>query len=276
MNFFFHRILFEFLPFFKSIRAPVRWAMICYLGLSILAGLGAAHFVKFVGRWRPRVPRKLIYVVLVILILFEQRVAPIEFVHGEADPDAVTLRLKQTPMSGGIVELPAERDNYAYYRYMLRAADHGRPIVTASSSFSPPYVQQIESLTLARPIPDSFMNLLETIPASYLVVHNSFLKAESRYAIESFISRGIAMGRIKFINSYGNQLAPDDLYAITRTEPHAQTEVANRVSASYLVVRQQYRDILRRDPEPMETEKWTVLINDCRGGGCRLYVKTSD
>jgi hypothetical protein len=51
-------------------------------------------------------------------------------------------------MSGGIVELPAEKDNYAYYRYMLRAADHGRPIVTAASSFAPPIVQEIESLTL--------------------------------------------------------------------------------------------------------------------------------
>jgi len=265
MHFPFHRFLFAVILPFRSIRAPARWAMICFVGLAILAGLGAVHVAKLVRRWSPRVPRTVVYSVLVVLILFEQRVAPIQFARGEADPDALTLRLKQTPMLGGLVELPAEKDNYAYQSYVLRAADHGRPIITASSSFSPPFVQQIESLTLTRPIPDKFIDLLETIPASYLVVHNSLLTADSRQAIEALISRGIAAGRIRFINSYGNPLAPDDLYAITKTEPNAQTETPRRVSASYSFVRQQYLDILHREPEKAESEKWTTLINDCRG-----------
>jgi hypothetical protein len=264
MHFFFHRILFEFIPFFKSIRAPVRWAMICYLGLSILAGLGAAQFVKFVGRWRPGVPRKLIYIVLAMLILFEQRVAPIDFVRGEVDPDAITLRLKQTPMSGGIVELPAEKDNYAYYRYMLRAADHGRPIVTASSSFAPPIVQELESLTLARPIPDRLIDLLESIPTSYLVVHNSLLSAEHRRAIESFLMRELKAGRIRFINGFGESLAPDDLYAITRNEPTARTEVSNRIDGADFFVRQQYLDVLKREPDPADQSNLATSIKSCK------------
>jgi Domain of unknown function (DUF4214) len=264
MHFFFHRILFEFVPFFKSIRAPVRWAMICYLGLSILAGIGAVQFVGFVGRWLPRVPRKLIYVVLAILILFEQRVAPIQFVRGEVDPDAITLRLKQTPMSGGIVELPAEKDNYAYYRYMLRAADHGRPIVTASSSFAPPIVQELESLTLTRPIPDRLIDLLESIPASYLVVHNSLLSAEHRRAIESFLMRELKAGRIRFINGFGESLAPDDLYAIVKNEPTARTEVSNRIDGADFFVRQQYLDVLKREPAPADQSNLATSIKSCK------------
>ena len=276
MNFSFHRFLFEFIPFFKTIRAPARWAMICYLGLSILAGFGAAQFVKCIVRWRPRVPRKLVYAVLAILILFEQRVVPIEFVHGEVDPDAITLRLKKTPMSGGIVELPAERDNYAYYRYMLRAADHGRPIVTASSSFAPPIVQEIESLTLARPIPDRLTTLLEEIPTSYLVVHNSLLSSESRHAIDSFLARGIAAGRIKFVDSYGDSRTPDDLFAITKTEGMAATATANRIDETQFFVRQQYLDLLNREPDQTGEENLATRINSCKEDpNCRLEQRAA-
>ncbi|MFN2515205.1 MAG: DUF4214 domain-containing protein [Pyrinomonadaceae bacterium] len=271
MHFFFHRILFEFVPFFKSMRTPVRWAMICYVGLSILAGLGAMQVAKSIARRRAHVPRALVPVSLAMLILFEQRVAPIEFFHGEVDPDALTLHLKETPMSGGIVELPAERDNYAYFRYMLRAADHGRPIVTASSSFAPPIVQEIESLTLTRPIPDRFIDLLEKIPASYLVVHNSLLSTQSRDAIQSVLARGIAGGRIRFINSYvdstsgDNAIASGDLYAITKIEPNTHTEAPNPIDDALFFVRQQYLDVTYREPTPTESDTLVAFINSCQG-----------
>ena len=269
MNFFFHRWLFEFVLLFRSMRVPARWAMICYVGLSILAGLGAIQIAELVKRWRPRVPRILVFVLLVIFILFEQRVAPIEFAHGQVDPDALTLRLKTTPMSGGIVELPAEKDNYAYDYYVLRAADHGRPIVTAVSSFAPEYVLEIESLTLARPIPDRFIDVMETIPTPYLVVHNSLLSAESRQAIGSLLARGIAAGRIRFINSYGNSAddskTRDDLYAITKTEPNAQTETLNRIDETNFFVRQQFLDLLNREPDPAGRDNLVAFINSCNG-----------
>jgi hypothetical protein len=265
MNFFFHRFLFDLVIFYRSIRAPVRWAMICYVGLSILAGLGAIKVAELVGRWRPLVPRTAIFALLAILILFEQRVAPIEFAHGEVDPDAITLRLKQTPMSAGIVELPAEKDSYAYHRYVLRAADHRRPIITASSSFAPKFVQQIESLTAARPIPDGFFDLLETIPTSYLVVHNSLLSADSRSAIESLVARGVTAGRLRFINSYGDLKASDDLYAIAKIEPKAQTEIANRIDDTRFFVRQQYLDLLHREPDSTEWDNLVASIDGCNG-----------
>jgi len=272
MHFFVHRILFEFVPFFKSMRVPARWAMICYVGLSILAGLGAQQFVELLKRWRPRVPRIPVYALLCVMVLFEQRAVPVEFFHGEVDPDALTLRLKATPMSGGIVELPAERNSYAYFRYMLRAADHGRPIVTASSSFAPPIVEEIESLTLKRPIPDRLITLLEEIPASYLVIHNSLLSLPSRLAIESVVARGIAAGRIRFVNSYGDSTSRDDLYAITKTEPKAQTEAPvpiqaslNPIDHSYFFIRQQYLDIVNREPEPTEWERLAGFISGCKG-----------
>ena len=37
-NFFFYRILYDVLPFFRSMRVAVRGSMFVYLGLAILAG----------------------------------------------------------------------------------------------------------------------------------------------------------------------------------------------------------------------------------------------
>jgi hypothetical protein len=263
MHFFFHRTLYEIIPLFRGLRAPVRWAMISYVGLALLAGLGAVQFVQLVKRWAPRVPPTLPMVALALLILFEQRVAPISFVRGEVDPDAVTLRLRNTAMSGGVVELPAEPDHYAYYRYMLRAADHGRPIVTASASFYTPIIQEIENLTRARPIPDKLLEVLENIPASYVVVHKSLMSPGNLDAIEAFIARGIATGRLRFINSFGNEM--DDLYAVTKIEPNAKQESTRRVTPKNLFLRQQYLDVLNREPSGSEAEQLAARARDCKG-----------
>jgi hypothetical protein len=258
MHLFFHRTLYRYVPLFTSMRAPVRWAMICYVGLALCAGFGAYQLVQLIRRWVPRLPRALPYLGIALLILFEQRVAPIQFVRGEVDPDAVSVRLSNTPMTGGIVQLPAERDNYAYYRYMLRAADHGRPLVTASASFAPPILHEIEGLTAARPIPDTFLDLLERIPVSYLVVHNGLLKPESRNAVESFVEFGLTSGRLRFVNSYGDPSNTDDLYAVTKTEPAAKSEAARPKRITF--VRRQYFDILAREPGRAETEKWDKKV----------------
>jgi hypothetical protein len=219
VNFFFHRFLYERVPVFQAVRSPARWAMIACLGLSLLGGLGARRLAEFFARRIRRERASLVvYVLVAAALLFEFRVAPLYFIRGPAEPDEVSLHLKGTEMRGGVVELPAG-EFVSNYLYLLRAADHGRPIVTAVSGFITPLEQEIEALSRARPVPDSFLDLLERIPASYLVVHNSTLNPESRLALEAFLERGRASNRLRFIKSFGER---DDLYAVTRTEPGAR------------------------------------------------------
>ncbi|HEU4597593.1 MAG TPA: hypothetical protein VFS10_20870 [Pyrinomonadaceae bacterium] len=221
VNFFFHRFLFERVPLFQAVRSPARWAMLACLGLAVLGGLGAKRLAEVFARrsdGRTRAAAVLAYALVAAALLFEFRVAPLFLIRGAVDPDEVTLHLKRTEMRGGIVELPAG-EFVSNYQYLLRAADHGRPLVTAVSGFITPVEQEIEALSRARPVPERFLELLERIPASYVVVHNSTLNPESRLALEAFLARSRASNRLRFIRSFGDR---DDLYAVTKTEPNAR------------------------------------------------------
>lgn len=228
LNFVLYRILFEYLPIFRSMRVAARWAMICYFGLALLAGLGAGRLAPLLSRHWPWPRPALACAVLILAILFEQRVAPMVLPPSQPDPDELTLYLKAKEMAGGIVELPAGEPNQYY---MLRAADHGHPLVTAIDSFTPPIEQEIEVLTKTEHIPDRLLDLLETIPASYVTVHNSFMTPETRQALEVFLDNGMKEGRLRFIKSFAGHVRNglpqrNDLYAVVKTEPQARSEGA--------------------------------------------------
>lgn len=227
MNFFFHRLLFDYVPLFRSIRVPARWSMICFVGLSLLAGVGAMKIIARFSFAQSRTFRVASFALIVSVLLFEQRAAPLVLVRGDVDPDAVTLRLSTTKMSGGIVELPAGV-GHSNYLYTLRAADHAKPLVNGVSGFSPPIIRGVEEMSLSRPIPGQFLDLLEAIPVSYVVVHYGALPAENREAVEKFLSSGVASGRLRFVERFGEQATSDDLFLVTKTEP----EAANKLTAT--------------------------------------------
>ncbi len=220
MRFPFHALLYELLPPFRSIRVPARWAMMADLGLALLAGLGALALARAAARrWpaRPRLPLAL-FAAACVLLLLEQRVAPLDhrLVRGAADADEATRFLARTPMSGGVVVLPTSFPGP--YEAMLRAADHGRPLVNAVSGFTPPVVARLEELLAARPIRDALLDHLEEIPASYLVVQESRLLPEERTALRTVLSRGLESGRLRFAGRFDGR-RKNDVYAVTRTEP---------------------------------------------------------
>jgi hypothetical protein len=220
-NFFFYRICYDLLPVFRSMRVPTRGAMFAYLGLALLAGLGVRRLAGAITTRRPRVRPAAVYAAACVLLLLELNGAPLSFMRGEVYPDAVTLRLKETPMRGGVVILPAGPD--FNHRYMLRAADHGKPLVVGTSGFNSPQEDQIEHWTGAGNIPVGLLNLLEQIPASYVVVKNDLIGPERRTNYSTFLTRGVTSGRLRFVNRFDGR---DDLYAVVKTEPDARAEAS--------------------------------------------------
>jgi hypothetical protein len=222
-NFFFNRWLHDYLVLYQSIRIPARAAMICYLGLAVLAGVGASCLA---GRGRQLFPRPHMQTAVLVLIglaiMFELHAAPLRIESGEVDPSSLSLRLRQTQMAGGLVELPSETGASRHF-YMLRAADHGKPLVNATSSFISPITDQINNATTGNIAPE-FMDLLEKIPASYLVIHNDRLLPGWQTDYEIFLMHSLNSGRLRFINRFDGK---DDLYAVVKTEPGAKNEAAS-------------------------------------------------
>lgn len=250
-NFFFYRILYDLVPGFKSMRAPMRGALFACLGLALLAGSGAKRIVERIGRDRRRL-RTVAYAAVCFLLLFELNAAPLFFIRGEVYPDAVTLRLKGMQMRGGIAYLPFSLD--LNHQYTLRAADHLKPIISATSSFNPPYFEQIEKLTGGGTISLQLMDLFEKIPASYLVVENQLIAPERQADFNSFVAASLKAGRLRFINRFDGH---NDLYAVTAVEPETKGEAP---IPPELKVRE-WSAMLDEDPELIvRYQRWTQAL----------------
>lgn len=238
-NFFFYRILYDVMPGFKSMRAPMRGAVFAYLGIAVLAALGTIRISKLISQRSRLVGRSLVYVVLCSLLLVEFNAVPLYFIRGDIFPDLVTLRLKNTPMRGGIAYLPAGL-NYNT-RYTLRAADHQKPLITATSGFDPPYLDEIQKLTREGLISQQLMTVLEQIPASYLVIENELIPLERQPDFAGFLGWAVASGRLRFINRFDEQ---HDLYAVVKTEPQTRSEAALPMNVSV----REWAALLETDP----------------------------
>ena len=221
MNFFFHRLLFDYVFIFRSIRVPARWAMIACLGLSLLAGLGAKQLVSAWQHWRPQARAAPLCLLLCALLLFEAHIAPMEVVRGQADPDDVTFFLRDTPMRGGVAHLPVAQ-GLSNHRYTLRQADHQKPLITALSGFAPPLEVEIEDLWQQNPVPERLLDALESAPASYLVIHWYTLPPARSEPLRAWVERGVAAGRLRLARSFPVAVSSEDVYAVTKTEPEAQ------------------------------------------------------
>lgn len=218
-NFFFYRICYDLIPYFRSMRVASRGAMIAYLGLALLSGLGVKRLAESLHLRIPRLRTGAIILVACVLLLIELNAAPLRFMRGEVNPDAVTLRLKQTAMRGGLVELPAGGEFND--RYILRSADHEKPLIVGRSGFNSPVEDQIEALTRSGTIPEELMDLMEKVPTSYLVVVNQSIAPERKTDYQTFLAHEIVSGRLRFINRFDGH---DDLYAVVKTEPDAKSE----------------------------------------------------
>jgi hypothetical protein len=205
----FYRLLYEWVPAVRAVRVPMRFAMVGILGLALLLAASVARFDQ--GRGRVLAPA------LAALFLVEARCFPLKLVRGPAAADDLARFLKRAPMRGGIAELPDSVEALALYD--LRAADHGRPLITAYSSFEPADTARLHELARKRPIPKELLDRLEEVPASYLVLHESLFSTEDRGAAHVFAADALASGRLRFVRRFEGP--PSDLYALARIEPAA-------------------------------------------------------
>jgi hypothetical protein len=176
---FFHHFLFDYVPGFRAIRAPARWAAIAYVGMSMLIAMtarqrwfGAALAAGFIATlWQ----------------------APIRWHLAVPDAPPAYRWLGDAEFRGGVLELPIEEGIFEY-EYLLRATEHHRPIVNGVSGFRPPELQRISSLVND----DRLVDELRRIDCGLIVVHGDHVSAATR----DWLKRELDRARIGFIRRF--------------------------------------------------------------------------
>jgi len=216
MNTPFHRFLFEHFEIFRAIRVPARCAMVGDVGLALMAAAGC---LALAARLPEGGLRRGLPALLALLVLAEERTAPLSLVRGEPEPDEVSRELARLPASGGVLQLPSGLP-HGNNLYTLRSADHRKPLVNSTSGFTPPHVRRIEELT-NRPDPDpALLDLIETLPVSYVVVRESWLSVAQRPGLHRLLDDALSSGRLRYLGRFDG-MARNDLYAVSRNEPSA-------------------------------------------------------
>lgn len=156
MHAFLHRFLFDWVPGFRAIRVPARWAIITYVGLALLVALGTAALQRL--RWA-----------VVVLLLVELHAAPLRWQLLPSEVPSV-YRWLATEKTHAVLELPM-RDEMADYFYLLGATSHHQRIANGISGFDPPEFQRLNDLSHASPISDALAGELRDIGVDTLIVH---------------------------------------------------------------------------------------------------------
>jgi hypothetical protein len=198
----FGRFLFEHVPPFNGIRVPARWAMIAYLGMAMLASLGALALAR----------RKWVYAIVIALLFVELRAAPIRWYLATGETPPVYAWLARQKLRGAVVELPLDQANG--YRAMFFSHVHHQPLINGVSGFKPPVQAAIEEEWSRTPIPALFSELLRRRGASVMIVHTDRLGARAA-AAGTWLQQEVDRGWLVRVGTFGS----DVVYAVPDQVP---------------------------------------------------------
>lgn len=164
----FGRLLFDYVPLFRGIRAPARWAMIAYLGLALLAAIGTHALAR--RRW--------IGIAVCAVLLLELRAAPIRWYLATGETPEVYRWLARQQLRGAVLELPM--DQPSVYAYLFHAHVHHQPLINGVSGFKPPAYAAMEEESMRTPIPPSFYERFRAHGGSLVIAHDARADAWAR------------------------------------------------------------------------------------------------
>jgi hypothetical protein len=173
-----YSVLYDYVPGFKGVRVPARYAMIAGLFLAGLAGFGARALLS--GRYATA-----LLLVVSILVLSEGAAAPMEvnrtWGQNEATPPAQVfpadhappayLRLKAMPATTVVTEFPFG-DAAWEIRYVYYAAVHLKPITNGySGQFPPSYKARVARLHRVSTDPAAAWDMLKASGTTHVLLH---------------------------------------------------------------------------------------------------------
>ncbi|HYS53965.1 MAG TPA: hypothetical protein VER58_09425 [Thermoanaerobaculia bacterium] len=204
MHLFFHSFLFHFMPGFRAIRVPARWAVVAYTGLAVWAAAGATLLAR--RRWL--MP---IFFALALVEVWPR----IRWEHALVEPSPVDRWLAQTH-AGPLLELPVNRINVLYL-YLLRATAHHVPIFDGISGFEPP----LHYVLREQPLSDATFTLLERNGCRFILVRPEWFGWQWPQAL-GWVRRGLDQGHLVFLRRFDGGITGDWLFAMPHIEKQWQ------------------------------------------------------
>lgn len=203
----FHRILFERITAYESIRAPVRWAVIAYAGMAALVALGAWAILARREGWRRKAAASLLCVAMFAdlrtVVQWEQTTTDVPLVY----------RWVRAERLQPLLEWPIH-DWYAF-RYVLATAHHRQKVLNGTSGFEPPaHARMREAWQQA-----SFSRSLDlgiANGATILIVHAHWLEEHTRAAVLGTLRAALADGRLMFLRRFDHGVEGDFVFAVRR------------------------------------------------------------
>lgn len=202
LNFVFHEFLYGAVPGFRAIRAPARWAVIAYIGMSVLIALFTAILARR-NRW-------VALIVPVVLAISLWR-APIRWYLLDPQPAPVYGWLA-TQDATAIAELPMDALD-SEYAYMLAATTHRKRTINGISGFAPPQRVELSRLANENSPGDGFIDALRSAGVELLVVHADRY-GENAVGVQQWLRRELARKRLRFAGRFDAKLTSDWVFAL--------------------------------------------------------------
>ena len=198
--------LYKAVPMFTWLRAPARFGLIVGFGLSVMASVGAAA-------WLRRARRPGLLTAALVIVAAGELVVPIYM----PDVPAVepVYRTLATLPRGPVIEMPffyPEVGLFQHTKYMLASTAHWMPLVNGYSDYIPPDFYEHVMLLAPFPSRDAF-KILEPNRVRYAVFHMNGYNA---------INRDEVLARLKQFEPYLRPLYMDEttrLYEIVGFPP---------------------------------------------------------
>lgn len=193
-NFFLHPFLFRVVTPFRATRVPARWAAIAYVGIAVLAAIGAAALL---ARTSPKARRAL--AALLIALAIVDVAARVQWHQvPQTAPIYATVR-----GATSLLELPLAGQDIPFL-YLLTQTEHRVPLVNGTSGWETPAHEQLRRLERNLRYPEGLVR-----DAELLLVHEARLTDEQRAAMRPLLAK------MKLVRRIGS----DALYCHVRTLP---------------------------------------------------------
>lgn len=228
-----YRWLWETVPGFNAIRAPVRWAVLVMLALSVLAASGLAWL-----RWRWAAPLAL------ALVLAEFAVAPLRLVVAPEPPESLSWLAEQP--STGILELPlvAERpqppvppdqprrawETSRLLEAQFFSTEHWHTTPDGYSGYVPARHGDFAREMQGFPSPRAVV-LLQGLGVRYVIIHEDDLAPERAVQLQEPLPDGVnevarfGDERVLELAPYNHPDLPSESLPTTTLPPNARVEV---------------------------------------------------